>query len=50
MASTAVQTGLQLYLRQINESGLLNGDQEKELGRRIIHDNDLAARERHGPL
>ncbi len=46
MASTAVQTGLQLYLRQINESSLLNGDQEKELGRRIIRDNDPEARER----
>ncbi len=45
-SSTAVQTGLQLYLRQINESGLLNGDQEKELARRIINDNDPEARER----
>ena len=46
MSSAAVQTGLQLYLRQINESRLLTADEEKELGRRIIRDNDFAARER----
>lgn len=45
MASAAVQSGLQLYLKQINEVPLLNGDQEKALGRRIIKDNDPAARE-----
>ncbi len=46
MATAAVQSGLQLYLRQINDSPLLNGDEEKALGRRIINDNDPAARER----
>src|SRR5881296_230926 len=46
MASTAVQSGLQLYLRQINESPLLNADEEKALARRIIGENDPAARER----
>jgi RNA polymerase primary sigma factor len=46
MASTAVQSGLQLYLRQINESPLLTADEEKTLGRRIIQQNDPAARER----
>jgi RNA polymerase primary sigma factor len=46
MASTAVQSGLQIYLRSINESPLLTGDQEKELARRIIHQNDPEARER----
>jgi len=46
MASTAVQSGLQLYLRSINESPLLTADQEKELARRIIHQNDPEARER----
>lgn len=46
MASTAVQNGLHLYLRQINESPLLTADQEKELGRKIINDNCPAARER----
>jgi RNA polymerase primary sigma factor len=46
MASTAVQSGLQLYLRQINESPLLTADEEKSLARKIIHENDFAARER----
>src|SRR4029453_6010231 len=46
MASTAVQSGLQLYLRQINESPLLTADEEKSLARKIIHENDPAARER----
>lgn len=45
MASAAVQSGLQLYLRQINESPLLNAQQEKDLARKIIKSNDLAARE-----
>ncbi|MGA2583601.1 MAG: sigma-70 family RNA polymerase sigma factor [Tepidisphaeraceae bacterium] len=46
MASAAVQSGLQLYLKQINQSPLLTADQEKELGRKIIRDNDPNARER----
>ena len=46
MASAAVQSGLQLYLRQINESPLLTAEEEKTLGRRNINDNDPAARER----
>src|ERR1700753_474174 len=46
MASTAVQSGLQLYLRQINESPVLTAQQEKDLARKIINDNDPAARER----
>ena len=46
MASAAVQSGLSIYLRQINESPLLTAEQEKELARRIIRDNDPAARER----
>jgi RNA polymerase primary sigma factor len=46
MATVAVQSGLQLYLRQINESRLLTGDEEKALARRIINDNDPEARER----
>ena len=46
MSSAAVQSGLQLYLRQINESKLLTADEEKALARRIINDNDFAARER----
>jgi RNA polymerase primary sigma factor len=46
MASVALQSGLQLYLKQINQSPLLNADEEKALARRIIADNDPAARER----
>jgi RNA polymerase primary sigma factor len=46
MASTAIQSGLHLYLRQIHLSPLLTADEEKSLARRIIHDNDGAARER----
>src|SRR6478672_11326158 len=46
MASAAVQSGLQLYLKQINESPLLTADQEKELGRKIINQNCPESRER----
>src|SRR5215213_11077798 len=46
MATAAVQSGLQLYLRQINESPLLTADEEKQLARRTIHHQDMAARER----
>ncbi len=46
MATAAVLTGLQLYLRQINESPLLTADEEKSLARSIIHQSDFAARER----
>jgi len=41
-----LQTGLQLYLRQINEIGLLTADDEKTLGWAIINDNCAASRER----
>jgi RNA polymerase primary sigma factor len=46
MATVAVQSGLQLYLRQINESPLLTADEEKSLARKIIHEQDMMARER----
>jgi RNA polymerase primary sigma factor len=46
MASAAVQSGLQLYLKQINESPLLSAEEERQLARRIIHHNDPEARER----
>lgn len=46
MSATAVQTGLQLYLRQINEVRLLTADEEKSLARLIINNCDAAARER----
>jgi len=49
-ASAAVQSGLQLYLKQINESPLLTADQEKELGRKIINENCPESRERMGRL
>src|SRR5580698_5136116 len=45
MASVAVLSGLQLYLRQINESPLLTAAEEKTLARQIIHQNDFGARE-----
>ncbi len=45
MASTAVQNGLQLYLKQIHTGRLLTADEEKALARRIIHHNDMMARE-----
>ena len=46
MAHIAVQSGLQLYLKQINDCPLLTADQEKQLARRIIHHNDPQAREK----
>src|ERR1044072_8945548 len=46
MASAAVQSGLQLYLKQINESPLLTADQEKERGGRIINETCPDSRER----
>lgn len=44
--ATKVQSALQLYLSQINDSPLLTADEEKMLSRRIIHQQDMAARER----
>ncbi len=46
MRSSAPQPELQLYLRQINEVPLLTPDEEKELGWRIINENDQAAKDR----
>ena len=45
MASSALQPDLQLYLKQINEVSLLTAPQEKELGWRIINENDQEAKE-----
>lgn len=45
MARTALQSDLQLYLKQINEVSLLTPEQEKELGWRVINDNDHAAKQ-----
>lgn len=43
---TELQSGLQLYLKQINEVPLLTADDEKTLGWAIINDNCPKARER----
>ena len=40
-----VESGLQLYLNQINGAPLLTAEREKELARRIIRENDPAARD-----
>jgi RNA polymerase primary sigma factor len=45
-ARAELQSGLHLYLKQINETPLLNADEEKKLGWAIINDNCPASRER----
>ena len=45
MASSSLQSDLQVYLKQINEVDLLSAEQEKDLGWRIINDNDQDAKE-----
>jgi len=45
MARSGLQTDLQLYLKQINEVDLLTADEERELGWRVINDNDHEAKE-----
>ena len=45
MARSAVQTELQLYLREINEVDLLTAEQEKELGWLIVNDSCPEAKE-----
>ncbi len=44
--NSRVKSGLELYLKQIDESPLLTAEEEKALCRRIIHENCPAARER----
>ena len=46
MSRSGVQTDLQIYLKQINEVSLLTAAEERELGWRIINDNDQEAKER----
>lgn len=46
VVSAELQTGLQLYLRQINEIALLTAEEEKVLGWAVINDNCPAARDR----
>ena len=45
MADSALQPDLQLYLKQINEVSLLTAQEEKDLGWRIINENDQPAKE-----
>ena len=45
MAQRALQTELQLYLREVNQVPLLKPEEEKELGWRVINDNNLEAKE-----
>ncbi len=45
MARSAVPSGLQVYLRQINEVDLLTAEQEKELAWRIINEGCAEARD-----
>ncbi len=45
MASKRVKSGLEIYLKQIDESPLLTADQEKELCRNIIERSCMASRE-----
>src|SRR3954462_3128172 len=40
-----VESGLHLYLNQINRVPLLSAEREKELARRLIRENDPAARD-----
>ena len=46
MPHVPVQSALQIYLRQIHETPLLTAQEEKDLSRRLIHQQDGAARER----
>lgn len=46
MSRSELQSELQLYLRQINEVALLTPDEEKQLGWRIINENDAEAKDR----
>ncbi len=46
MGRSSLQSELQLYLRQINEVPLLNPEEEKDLGWRIINDNCGGSKDR----
>ncbi len=45
MADSALQSEMQLYLKQINEVPLLTAEDERMLGWRIMNDNDHRAKE-----
>jgi len=46
MARSEVQSELQLYLREVNETALLTPEEEKTLGWRIINDGCLQSKDR----
>ena len=46
MGRSSLQSDLHLYLKQINEVPLLSAEEEKDLGWRIINDNDSSAKDR----
>ncbi|MBM4115227.1 MAG: RNA polymerase sigma factor RpoD/SigA [Phycisphaerae bacterium] len=46
MARSEVQSELQLYLREVNETALLTPEEERTLGWRIINDGCLQSKER----
>ncbi len=46
MASDRVKSGLEIYLKQIDESPLLSAEEERELCRNIIEKNCMASREK----
>jgi RNA polymerase primary sigma factor len=45
MSATAVKNGLEIYLKQIDQSPLLTAEQERELCWKIMHENCPAARD-----
>ena len=45
MSKAELQSDLQLYMRQINETPLLTAEQEKELGWRVVNDSCPVARD-----
>ena len=42
---TGLQSDLQLYMREVDQIPLLTALQERELGWRVINDNDMQAKE-----
>ena len=46
MGRSSLQTELQIYLREINEVALLTPAEEKDLGWRVVNDNDGDAKDR----
>ncbi|MEC8734263.1 MAG: sigma factor, partial [Planctomycetota bacterium] len=43
--NTGVQSELQLYMREVDRIPLLTAQEERQLGWRIINDNDMQAKE-----